>query len=52
MDKYLKYILIALAILLLINLVSGLFNSGDNNLKQAIENINKSQHGTTPIFAI
>ena len=43
MDKYLKYILIALAVLLLVNLVSGLFNSGDNNLKKAIDDINKSQ---------
>lgn len=43
MDKYLKYILIALAVLLLANLIRGLFNGGDNNLKQAIDNINKSQ---------
>lgn len=43
MDKPLKIILIVLAVLMLASLIKGLFSSGDDNLKKAIENINKSQ---------
>lgn len=44
MDKYLKYLLTGIAIIVLVNLVINLFNSGgDNNLKRAIGDINKSQ---------
>lgn len=44
MDKYLKYLLIGVAVIVLVNLVVNLFNSGgDNNLKKAISDINKSQ---------
>ncbi len=44
MDKFLKYLLIGIAIIVLVNLVINLFNSGGNTkLKQAITDINKSQ---------
>ncbi len=44
MDKYLKHILIGVAVVVLINLVVNLFNSsGNSNLKEAIGNINESQ---------
>lgn len=44
MDKYIKYLLIGFAVIVLVNLVINLFSaSGDNRLKQAIGDINRSQ---------
>lgn len=44
MDKYLKYLLIGVAIIVVVNLVIQLFNTNTNSkLKQAIGSIDKSQ---------
>lgn len=43
MDKFVKYLLIALAVLMLVNIVIGLFNSNSGNLKRAIDDINRTQ---------
>jgi chromosome segregation ATPase len=43
MDKYLKIVLIIVAVLMMVSLGKSFFSGGDDNLSKAIDNINKSQ---------